>query len=87
MYIYIYIYIIILLIVICLIVLFWKRENSSLLRKKSMAEALIDDPVYVAVSTDVSESRLTLTWALRHLQPKKLYLLHVHQPISINPTC
>uniref|UniRef100_M4D1G8 RING-type E3 ubiquitin transferase n=1 Tax=Brassica campestris TaxID=3711 RepID=M4D1G8_BRACM len=51
-----------------------------------MAEALIDDPVYVAVSTDVSESRLTLTWALRHLQPKKLYLLHVHQPISINPT-
>ena len=42
-----------------------------------MAEALIDDPVYVAVSTDVSESRLTLTWALRHLQPKKLYLLHV----------
>ncbi|KAL0679991.1 hypothetical protein Bca4012_007972 [Brassica carinata] len=81
-----YIYIIILLIIICRIVLFSKRENSSLVRKKSMAEALIDDPVYVAVSTDVSESRLTLTWALRHLQPKKLYLLHVHQPISINPT-
>ncbi|KAJ4866713.1 U-box domain-containing protein 56 [Raphanus sativus] len=52
-----------------------------------MAEALIDDDtVYVAVSKDVSESRLTLTWALRHLQLKKLYLLHVHQPISIDPT-
>lgn len=52
-----------------------------------MAEALNDDPVYVAVSKDVGESRLTLTWALRNLRLKKLYLLHVHQQISMNPTC
>lgn len=51
-------------------------------------EGLIDDdPVYVAVNKDVGESRSTLTWALRHLQFKKLYLLHLHQPISMNPTC
>ena len=75
-------------------VLFWKREKSSLIEKIqrrveriTMAEALIEDPVYVAVNKDVGESRSTLTWALRHLQFKKLYLLHVHLPISMNPTC
>ncbi|CAA7026098.1 unnamed protein product [Microthlaspi erraticum] len=51
-----------------------------------MAEALNDDPVYVAVGKDVGESRLTLTWALRNLRLKKLYLVHVHQQISMNPT-
>ncbi|KAF3585103.1 hypothetical protein F2Q69_00025523 [Brassica cretica] len=49
-------------------------------------EAWIDDPVYVAVNKDAGESRSTLTWALRHLQFNKLFLLHVHLPISMNPT-
>lgn len=52
-----------------------------------MAEALNDDPVYVAVSKDVSESELTLLWALRNLRVKKLLLLHVHQLISMTPSC
>lgn len=54
---------------------------------ESMAEALNDDPVYVAVSKDVRESKSTLLWALRNLRLKKLFLLHVHQQISMNPTC
>ncbi|CAN8270036.1 unnamed protein product [Cochlearia groenlandica] len=51
-----------------------------------MAETFNEEPVYVAVSKDVGESKLTLRWALRNLQVKKLYLVHVHQQISMNPT-
>lgn len=50
-----------------------------------MAKALNEDPVYVAVSQDVDESRLTLLWALRTV--KKLHLLHVHQLIFMTPSC
>jgi hypothetical protein len=53
-----------------------------------MAKALNDDdPVYVAVSEDVDQSRLTLLWALKTLRAKKLHLLHVHQLISMTPSC
>lgn len=78
---------------LCLILLFWKREKLSLIEKRRVEkidmaeEAWIDDPVYVAVNKDAGESRSTLTWALRHLQFNKLFLLHVHLPISMNPTC
>ncbi|XP_010479985.1 PREDICTED: U-box domain-containing protein 56-like isoform X1 [Camelina sativa] len=51
-----------------------------------MAKALNDDPVYVAVSQDVVESRSTLLWALRTLRVKKLHLHHVHQLISMTPS-
>ncbi|AAF78397.1 Contains similarity to a putative protein T2J13.100 gi/6522560 from Arabidopsis thaliana BAC T2J13 gb/AL132967 [Arabidopsis thaliana] len=52
-----------------------------------MAKALNDDdPVYVAVSEDVDQSRLTLLWALKTLRAKKLHLLHVHQLISMTPS-
>ncbi|CAN6876424.1 unnamed protein product, partial [Brassica oleracea] len=64
-----------------------RREEKRRVEKMDMAEeAWIDDPVYVAVKKDAGESRSTLTWALRHLQFKKLFLLHVHLPISMNPT-
>ncbi|XP_020869669.1 U-box domain-containing protein 56 isoform X3 [Arabidopsis lyrata subsp. lyrata] len=54
---------------------------------ESMAKALNDDdPVYVAVSEDVDESRSTLLWALRTLRVKKLHLLHVYQLISMTPS-
>lgn len=72
---------------------FGKRENLSLCVSiylidksgESMAKALNDDdPVYVAVSEDVDESRSTLLWALRTLRVKKL---HLYQLISMTPSC
>ncbi|XP_013586791.1 PREDICTED: U-box domain-containing protein 56, partial [Brassica oleracea var. oleracea] len=88
----IYINIYLIIVPLCLILLFWKREKLSLIEKRRVEkidmaeEAWIDDPVYVAVNKDAGESRSTLTWALRHLQFNKLFLLHVHLPISMNPT-
>jgi hypothetical protein len=79
---------------LCIIFLFWKKREFVSLRiylieksGESMAKALNDDdPVYVAVSEDVDQSRLTLLWALKTLRAKKLHLLHVHQLISMTPS-
>ncbi|GMJ00916.1 hypothetical protein like AT2G45910 [Hibiscus trionum] len=38
-----------------------------------------DDTIYVAVG-EVEESELTLLWVLHNLSPRKVCILHVHQP-------
>ncbi|KAJ4914604.1 U-box domain-containing protein 54 [Raphanus sativus] len=49
-----------------------------------MGETLPNDVIYVAVNQDVRESKSTLLWALKTLPVKKLCLLHVHIPFSLN---
>ncbi|XP_010522979.1 PREDICTED: U-box domain-containing protein 54-like isoform X2 [Tarenaya hassleriana] len=48
-----------------------------------MGESADGDAVYVAVGKDAGKNELTLLWVLRNLRVKKLYLLHVHQPIHM----
>jgi hypothetical protein len=43
----------------------------------------MEDAIYVAVNQDVRESKKTLLWALKNLQVKKIFLLHVHLPFSL----
>ncbi|GMI73611.1 hypothetical protein like AT2G45910 [Hibiscus trionum] len=47
-----------------------------------MAMASDDDTIYVAVG-EVEESELTLLWVLHNLNPRKVCILHVHQPSKI----
>ncbi|CAH8316456.1 unnamed protein product [Eruca vesicaria subsp. sativa] len=49
-----------------------------------MGETVHNDVIYVAVNQDVRESKLTLLWTLKTLPVKKLCLLHVHVPFSLN---
>jgi len=47
----------------------------------------MEDAIYVAVNQDVRESKKTLLWALKNLQVKKIFLLHVHLPFSLTTSC
>ncbi|CAH8383787.1 unnamed protein product [Eruca vesicaria subsp. sativa] len=51
-----------------------------------MGETLNSDVVCVAVNQDVRESKLNLSWTLKTLRAKKICLLHVHIPFSLNPS-
>ncbi|KAF3610345.1 hypothetical protein DY000_02044117 [Brassica cretica] len=49
-----------------------------------MGEPLHNDVIYVAVNQDVRESKSTLLWTLKTFPAKKVCLLHVHIPSSLN---
>lgn len=40
----------------------------------------VEDTVFVAVGTDMDDTKATLIWALQNFPGKKFCLLHVHQP-------
>ena len=52
-----------------------------------MGETLYSNVTYVAVNQDFRESKLNLLWTLKTLRVKKLCLLQVHIPFSLNPSC
>ncbi|CAG7881198.1 hypothetical protein BRARA_C02319 [Brassica rapa] len=51
-----------------------------------MGETLYSNVTYVAVNQDFRESKLNLLWTLKTLRVKKLCLLQVHIPFSLNPS-
>ena len=63
------------------------NRNIKKAKYVSMGETLHNDVIYVAVNQDVRESKSTLLWTLKTLPVKKLCLLHVHIPFSLNSSC
>lgn len=47
--------------------------------------AVVDEPIYVAVSKDVKESKLNLIWAIQNSGGKRICILYVHVPATMIP--
>lgn len=52
-----------------------------------LSPAVVDEPIYVAVSKDVKESKLNLIWAIQNSGGKRICILHVHVPATMIPLC
>ncbi|KAK7394760.1 hypothetical protein VNO78_15298 [Psophocarpus tetragonolobus] len=46
---------------------------------------VVDQPIYVAVTKEVKESKLNLTWAIQNSGGKKICILYVHVPATMIP--
>lgn len=52
---------------------------------EELSPAVVDEPIYVAVSKDVKESKLNLIWAIQTSGGKRICILHVHVPATMIP--
>jgi len=46
---------------------------------------VVDQPIYVAVTKEVKESRLNLIWAIQHSGGKRICILYVHVRATMIP--
>lgn len=46
---------------------------------------MVDEPIYVAVSKDIKESKLNLIWAIQNSGGKRICILFVHVPATMIP--
>ena len=48
---------------------------------------VVDQPIYVAVTKEVKESKLNLIWAIQTSGGKRICILYVHVRATMNPLC
>ncbi|TKY65436.1 U-box domain-containing protein 33 [Spatholobus suberectus] len=47
--------------------------------------SVVDQPIYVAVTKEVKESKSNLIWAIQHSGGRRICILHVHVPATMIP--
>ena len=46
---------------------------------------VVDQPIYVAVSKDVKESKVNVIWAIQNSGGKRICILYIHVPATMIP--
>ena len=62
-----------------------RRVQEGEIVEEPNQAVVVDEPIYVAVSKEVKESKLNLIWAIQNSGGRRICILHVHVPATKIP--
>ncbi|XP_057754675.1 U-box domain-containing protein 33 isoform X2 [Arachis stenosperma] len=62
-----------------------RRVQEGEIVEEPNQAVVVDEPIYVAVSKEVKESKLNLIWAIQNSGGRRICILHVHVPATMIP--